>query len=135
MGFADYLEAVALGQVFGAASDTPASTYYIGLATGSIDEDGGNLSTVEVAGGSYARIAESNGASEWLVNGSSSENRQQITFPTATAGWGTVTDYFISKDSTGSSNLCVVGSLVSSKTILTGNVASFASGQISITLS
>lgn len=138
-GFADHLESGVIGQVFGSASHNyadPRTSYYIGLASASIDEDGDNLATIEPSDGSYARVNYPNNTSTagWLVDGSSSENRAVITFSTATGGWGTMTHYFISRHLTATTGLLVVGALTSPKTILTGNIASFASGAISVSL-
>jgi len=138
-GFADFLESGVLAKTFGrqVSVDDPPTHYYIGLATSTISEDMSNLSSVEVAGGSYARVQYKNDTSTsgWLIHGiGNSKNRGIINFPTATAGWGTVTDYFIARHITAVTGVVVVGKLSPSKAVLSGNVASFPSGELSIHL-
>ena len=139
-GFTDFLESGVLARTFGRKNfsyQDPSTHYYIGLATGTINESFSNLSTVEVAGGSYARVQYKNDTSTsgWLSPSNGNVvNRGIITFPTATASWGTVTDYFIARHITAVTGIVVIGTLSASKNISTGNVASFPSGEISIHL-
>jgi hypothetical protein len=60
-------------------------------------------------------------------------NDGAITFPTATGNWGTVTHFGIFDAST-SGNLLVWGALAVSKVVNTGDTASFATGELDLTL-
>ena len=138
-GFTDFLESGVLAKTFGrqVSVDDPTAYYYIGLATGTLSEDMSNLATLEVAGGSYARVQYINNTSTsgWLIHGiGNSKNRGVITFPTATSNWGLVTEYFIARHITAVTGVVVIGQLSPSKDVNSGNVASFPTGELSVHL-
>jgi hypothetical protein len=93
----------------------------------------------EVSGGSYARVAVARtGAGFDAASGASpgtTQNTGVITFPTATADWGTVTGFGICKSSAGSlsTDLIYWGALAANKTVSNGDTASFAAGTLSVT--
>jgi hypothetical protein len=90
MGKTDYLENELLKWCTGQANalDDGLITPYIGLFTVAPTDAGGGT---EVTGGSYARQS---GAGKFGVPASGSvTNSSSITFPTATANWGTVVAY------------------------------------------
>ncbi len=83
----------------------------------------------EVAGNAYARQAVTFDAP---VSGVT-QNSAPVTFPAATpGGWGTVTTAGIFDDPT-AGNLLYFGDLAASKTIGAGDVASFATGVLTVT--
>lgn len=90
----------------------------------------GDPSGTEVSGGSYARQAIAFDA----ASGATQTSNGAITFPTATAGWGTVTHWAIF-DASSSGNLLWYSPLDSSQTINTGTQANFADGAIDLTIS
>ena len=119
---------------------TAPATVYIGLATsdpstGSTDEnlEAGTLTDeVSTSGTAYARQAATFGT---ISNGSVSISAD-ITFPTATASFGTVTHIFISDNATaGAGNVLFYGTLSASKAIDTGDSLQFTTGNITVTLS
>lgn len=73
--------------LFGKATFTAPTNIYVGLYTSAPTDAGGGT---EVTGGSYARVSTS--ASDWNAATSAglTDNTNAITFPTATASWGTV---------------------------------------------
>ena len=86
-------------------------------------------SGTEVSGGSYARTsatfdAPSNGVTQ---------NSADVTFPTATDSWGTVSHIGIHDASTGG-NLLFHTPLDTSKTIDSGDIFKIESGNLSVTL-
>jgi hypothetical protein len=101
---------------------TPTEAYTVGVPTGT-----------EVTGGSYARVAATFAAS---VSGgaspsSTAANSGVITFPTASAGWGTVTSFGVF-DAASAGNLLYFGNLTATQTVATGNTPTYAAGAIVI---
>jgi len=87
----------------------------------------------EVSGGSYARVATK---TKWATPSAGSvATNAVLTFPTATADWGTVTGFALRTESSGTagSMLCW-GALTASKVVSNGDTASVASGALTITL-
>ena len=125
--FSNYLENAIINAVLRNTSYTSPTTVYVGLYTDDpTDADAGT----EVSGGSYARTSVTFGAPS---NGVST-NSADVTFPTATASWGTVTHIGIHDASTGG-NLLFHTPLDTSKTIDSGDIFKITSGNLSVTLS
>ena len=130
--FGDFLENELLDHVFGAAAYTAPATLHMALSTADPLDDASGLT--EPVGGAYARAAVTNNATEWpAAAGGSKSNANPITFPTATALWGTVTHFAI-MDAASGGNMLAHGSLTTPKTIDPGDTASFAASDITITL-
>jgi len=124
--FSNYLENALIDAVLRNTTYTSPATVYVSLyTTDPTDADTGT----EVSGGSYARTAVTMGAPS---NGVST-NSADVTFPTATASWGTVTHIGIHDAST-SGNLLFHTPLDTSKTIDSGDIFKIASGNLSVTL-
>ena len=86
--FADYLENELLDHVFGGGDFTRPGTLYIGAFTVAPTDSGGGT---EVTGGSYARKAVTNDATEFpAASGGAKSNGNAIEFVEATANWGSV---------------------------------------------
>lgn len=122
----NYLENALVNGTLRATSYTAPTTVYVGLYT--TDPTDANTGT-EVSGGSYARVAAtfaapSNGASVTAAD---------ITFPTATGSWGTVTHFGI-LDALTTGNLLYHGALAASKSITTDDVLKITAGNLSVTL-
>lgn len=130
--FTDFLELEVLDHVFGAAAYTAPATLYVGLSTTTITDAGGNIT--EPSGGSYARVAVTNNSTNFpAASAGSKSNGTAITFTTATGSWGTVIDFFIG-DASSAGNILGYGTLTSSRTISSGDSASFAISALTITL-
>jgi hypothetical protein len=126
----DYLENKLLDHVLGNVAYTAPTTVYVALYTVAPADSGGGT---EVSGGGYARVAVANNSTNWpAASGGSKSNGVDITFPTATADWGTVVAFGIFDASTGG-NLLYWATLTTSKSILNGDTAKFAAGSITIT--
>jgi hypothetical protein len=133
MSFSDYFENKVLDWAFGATIYTPSSTLYIALSTGIPTDDAGG-GFLEPAGNAYARVSMTNNKTNWTTAANGAlENATSITFPTATGNWGTVTHFGIYDAST-VGNILGSGALTLSKTITSGDTASFSSGALDITL-
>ncbi len=130
--FADFLENELLDHVFGNAAYTAPSPIHVGLSTTTITDAGGNIT--EPSGNNYSRVSVTNNATNFpAASGGAKSNGTAITFPTASGSWGTVIDFFISDAGSGGNILCY-GTLTASKTIGSGDTASFAIGELDITL-
>jgi hypothetical protein len=102
-----------------------ATNVWVGLFTATPSDTGGGT---EVSGGSYARVAVARTGGGWnAATGTlaTSANTAVVTFATATAPWGTVTQFGIFDAATGG-NLIYWGDLTTPKTISSGDTASFA---------
>lgn len=130
MSKSNYLENKLLDLVFGGTTFTPPATLYIALYTSDpTDADTGT----EVSGGSYARVAVTNNATNWpAASGGQKSNANAITFAQATASWGTVTHVGI-RDALTGGNLLYSGPLVTPRTVNNGDTFSFAATQLVIT--
>ena len=124
--FSNYLENALINATLRNTSYVSPTTVYVGLFTTDPTDAG---TGTEVAGGSYARTAVTFGAPS---NGVATNNAD-VTFPTATGTWGTVTHVDI-HDASATGNLLYHSSLTASKTIGTGDIFKITSGNLSVTL-
>jgi len=124
--FSNYLENALINAVLRNTSYTSPTTVYVSLyTTDPTDADSGT----EVSGGSYARTAVTFGAPS---NGVST-NSADVTFPTSTSSWGTVTHIGIHDASTGG-NLLFHTPLDTAKTIDSQDIFRIETGNLSVTL-
>ena len=131
--FGDFLELELLDHVFGNAAYSAPATVYVALYT--VTPTDANASGTEVTGGSYARVAVTNNATNWpAASAGAKANGTAITFPAPTANWGTVVAFAI-YDAATVGNELAWGALTVNKTINNGDAApSFAVGDLDITL-
>ena len=126
----DFLENELLDHVLGNAAWSAPATVYIALYTAVPSDSGGGT---EVTGGSYARKAVTNNATNWpAASGGAKANGTTITFVTATANWGTVVAFGIFDASSGG-NLLYWADLTASKTVDNGDTAEFPVGNLDVT--
>ena len=126
--FSNYLENALINAVLRNTSYTSPATVYVSLYTSDpTDADSGT--EVSTSGTGYARTAVTFGAPS---NGVST-NSADVTFPTATASWGTVSHIGIHDAST-SGNLLFHTPLDTSKTIDSGDIFKITTGNLSVTL-
>lgn len=123
----NFLELELLDHVFGKGA-YGAPTPYLALFTVAPSDAGGGT---EVSGGSYARVAISSAmdvaASGAITNGST------VTFPTATASWGTVVAFAVIDAST-AGNMLWWADLAASKAVANGDTVVFNAGDLDFTL-
>lgn len=134
--FSDYLEKKLLDHVLGGVAYTPPATVYVGLATAAITDATTGTTVTEPTGGAYARVAVTNNATNWpAASGTTAtkKNGTEIAFPEATAGWGTVTYFFIA-DAATEGNILMWGSLSASKTVDSGDLPRFNTDSLTVTL-
>lgn len=129
--FSDFLENELLDHVFGGAAYSAPATLYVGLYTVAPTDSGGGT---EVTGGSYARVSVTANSTNFPASsGGAIANGTTITFPTATANWGTVVAFGIF-DAASAGNLLAWADLAANKAVDDGDTASFAVGDLDITL-
>jgi hypothetical protein len=124
--FTDFMENKIIDHMLRNQSYTPPSTVYVALFTSAPSDAGGGT---EVSGGSYARQAVTLSA----ASGGASENSAVITFPTATADWGTVTHLALMDAATGG-NMLMHTPLDASKTVNNGDTFKINAGDLDITV-
>jgi hypothetical protein len=126
----DYLENEILDHILGGADYSRPATVYIALFTVTPSDTGGGT---EVTGGSYDRVDVTNNATNWpAASGGAKANGTAITFPQATANWGTVVAFGIF-DANTAGNLLYWGAVTPNKAVNSGDTASFAVGDLDIT--
>lgn len=126
--FTDYTENKVLDHVVGKTSFTMPSVW-IALFTAAPSDAGGGT---EVSGGSYAR--KSTAGADWTAASSgATSNANVITFVTPSGSWGTVT-HFALMDASTAGNMLAWSALTTPQAVGTGNVVSFAVGDLDITL-
>jgi len=131
--FTDYLENKLLDHVFGGGDYSRPATVYIALSTTTITDAGGNMT--EPSGNNYSRVSVTNNPTNWpAASGGAKANGTAFTFPTASGSWGQVIDFAIMDHITAGTNMLGYGTLTTPKTIDSGDTASFAIGDLDITL-
>jgi hypothetical protein len=126
-GFTTYLQQEILDHIFGNGAYS-APTVHVGLFTAAPSDAGGGT---EVSGNSYARVNAS--ALFGAASGTAIANDGAITFPMATGSWGTITHFGVFDAST-AGNLLVWGAVTPNKAVGDGDTASFATGELDVTL-
>jgi hypothetical protein len=125
--FSDYLENELLDHVLKVGAYTQPTNIYVALFTVAPTDAGGGT---EVSGGSYARVQ----CNTWdAASGGASANTGAITFPQATANWGTVVAFALF-DAVSGGNMLAWGDLAVSKAVDSGDTAEFAAGDLDVTL-
>jgi len=122
----NFLENALINATLRNTTYTSVATVYVSLWTSDPTDAG---SGTEVSGGSYARTAVTFAAPS---NGVTT-NSADVTFPTATASWGTV-GWIGINDAASSGNLLYHTALDTSKTIDTGDIFKISTGNLSVTL-
>jgi len=125
--FSNFLELELLDHIGGNGGYT-APTPYVALYTAAPTDAGGGT---EVTGGSYARVNAN--TLFGVAAAGSMANDGEITFPTASASWGTVVAFAI-LDAATAGNFLVWGDLTTSKVVGSGDTAKFAVGALVINL-
>jgi len=133
----DFAENELLDHVLGTGSYTMPVAVYVGLHTQSPNESASQATEIggsaqDSTTGAYARVAASFNA----ASSGSTTNSGNITFPTATSDWGTITHIGIYENTStpGSGNLLLHGALDSSKAIESGDTFQISTGNLTVTL-
>ncbi len=127
----DYLEAAILNETLRNTNLAAIATPYVALYTASPTDADSGTEVVTAGPSAYTRQAATFGA----PSGGASTTTADITFPVATADWGTVTHIGIRDAATGSAgNLLYWGQLDTPKTISTGDQFKILAGNLTVTL-
>lgn len=143
MSFSNFMERKVLDLIWSNATFTVSGTYFVGLATATIQTADTGITVVEppTANTAYARVSFTNNATNWpaatIVNQiGQKQNAVAVNFAQCTTNWGTVTYFFMADTSAVATGSVVgFGALTTPKTISSGDTASFAINAITITLS
>jgi len=122
--FSDYMENKII-EVMRATTFTFAAAY-VALYTVTPSDAGGGT---EVTGGSYARQL----AGLSIASGGASSNAADITFPTATADWGTVVACALF-DAVTAGNMYMWSALDANKTVASGDTFKINAGDLDVTV-
>jgi hypothetical protein len=123
------MEQAVLNHILGVSTLTKPTTVYMAAFT-TTPTLPGNTGGVEVSGGSYARQAVT-----FTVSGTGPAvaSNGAVTFPTATASWGTIVGVGI-YDAVSGGNLIDAGALAASKAIGTSDVFAVPAGSYTLSL-
>jgi hypothetical protein len=124
--FTDFMENKIIDHMLRNQSYTPPATVYVALFTTATSDAGGGT---EVSGGAYARQAVTLAA----ASGGASENSAEISFPQATADWGTITHAALMDALTGG-NMLMHTALDESKTVNNGDTFKINAGDLDVTV-
>ena len=129
--FSADLEDKVMNHVLGGSDYTRLATVYLALFTAAPNETGGGT---EVSGGSYARLAITNNATNFpAASGGQKTNGIALTFPAASASWGAVSHWAIMSASSGGL-LLFFGAFSAAKTIGDTDQLTIPISQLTITL-
>lgn len=128
--FADYLENKVLDHIVGKSAFTK-PTVSVGLFFVMPNDAGAGGTEVATAG--YARVLTA--AADWNDAASgATANANALTFPQATANYGSQVVGFGLYDNTSGGNLLASGTLTTARTVSSGDTIRFAAGELDVTL-
>jgi hypothetical protein len=131
--FTDFGEEKILSGWFRTLAAYKPTGIYFGLWTTTLVDASTGSSGTEASGGSYARVQVTQLDANWNAPGTSGliDNVNDITFATATASWGTITDVGIC-DASSAGNMLMYTALDVSKLVSNGDTFKFAAGALDI---
>lgn len=133
MPLTNAMQKVLLDHMMGKAAYTMPTSWWVGLLTTLPADDG--TGHVEVSGGNYARVQVA--AAGWTAATAGeptvADNVGVVTFPTATASWGTIVGVGLFDAST-AGNMRAWAPLAVSKAVGSGDTASIAAGALDVKL-
>lgn len=134
----DYLEGQIRAHMFRTATFTKPTVIAIALCTAAPTDASTGATITEVANsGAYARQTLNPLDANWTAASSTdglTDNASAITFPVATASWGTVTHVALCDSATwGAGNMLLYGTLDVSKAVGIGDTFKFNIGDLNIT--
>lgn len=121
-----------MGDATGIVGSTGAGNLEISLSTGTLT-DSSTQTTTEAAYTSYARVDVARSGAQWTVASGTVDNDNAITFPTATGGSETETDFGIGSD-VAANELWIYGALTASLAVSSGITPEFAAGDLDVSV-
>lgn len=140
MPLSPYADQAILNSLFGKTSNfgalATAPTIYVALSTTTPSVSGSSVTNVtEPSGGAYARV--STAATDWNAATEAAPavltNANAVSFPKATASWGTVT-YGVLYDAATAGNVLGYGALSTSTAVATNDTFSIPASDLSVDL-
>lgn len=124
-----------LDELYGGTALAAPADYFIGLSTTTPTDTATNFT--EPSTGAYARVQKTNNATNWpaatAADPTVKSNGTVVTFPAATANWGTISHAGFFTASTGGTPVDW-GALGTATAVNTGTTASFAIGALQVQL-
>lgn len=133
MGFGTTIRNSMVDHFTGKTSWTQPTATYVGLSSTTPTDAGTNVT--EPSGGSYARVQVTPAQWDAAASGATSNNAEK-TFPQATADWsgGSNQTHHVYYDASSGGNFLGWGALTAAKPILNGDTASFAVGDLDLSI-
>lgn len=132
----NFTENLAIKWLLTTDSATRPTTWYVALFNNTSGNAAANLEAgtltdeISTSGTAYARQSVA-----FTVTDDTAASNATITFPTATASWGTVTHLaVVSSNTAGAGTVYFYGALTSSKTVATSDTFQITSGSLTVTL-
>ena len=123
-----------VGDAGGLQPSVGAGSWFVSLHTASPGEAATAQTASEAAYTSYARQAVARSAAGWTVAAGVVDNDAAITFPQATGGSETETDFGLGFAVSGAGVLQMYGNLTSSLAVSSGITPEFAAGDLDVSL-
>ncbi len=127
-GVSDFMANAILDHILGNDAYDTTADIYVALSKANPTDSGSGIN--EHSGDNYARVNHNS----WdVASAGATENDGAITFPQASAAWGTVT-YFFMMDASSGGNMTFYGALDNPRNIGQNDTPSFADGALDITM-
>lgn len=123
-------------ELYGGTAHAAVGTWHVALFTASPTSAGLATNEVSTSGTAYARVAVTNNATNFPATSAlAGANGAAITFPTATAAWGTITHVGLCASTTeGTNDVRHFGALSAPVVITSGQIPTFAIGALTWSL-
>lgn len=121
-----------IGDAAGIQGSTSAGNIEVTLHTGTLN-DSSNQNTTEAAYTSYARVNVARSSAAWTATSGTTSNDSAITFPQATGGAETETDFGLGSAIV-ANELWIYGALTSSLAVSNGITPEFAAGDLDVSV-
>lgn len=122
------------GDAAGLQNSAVAGSIHVSLHTATLNDTHTAQTQSEAAYTSYARVAVARSVAEWTVSSGNVDNDNAITFPAATGGSETETDFGLGFAVSGAGYLQIFGALTSSLAVSNGITPEFAAGALDISI-
>lgn len=123
-----------VGDAGGLQPSIAAGNFYISLHTATLADNHTVQTQSEAAYTSYARVSVARSTGGWTITSGTVDNDSAITYPAATGGSETETDFGIGSAASGAGNLQIFGALTSSLAVSNGITPEFAAGSLDISV-
>ena len=121
-----------IGDAAGIQGSTAAGNIEVTLHTATLN-DASNQNTSEAAYTSYARVDVARSSAQWTATSGTTSNDAAITFPQATGGSETETDFGLGSDVV-ANELWIYGALTASLAVSNGITPEFAIGDLDVSI-